>query len=147
MARTIFSSLLLVALWLVASLSGCVTKKDLSALKQELQQDVAQRTAPIEPLRAETNSTVAKLSLSLKEQGDQLREISRELSGLRDKVRAVEARSENIAAEREKVHAALQSASRRILLLFKTEEEELKDRLRFLQGVIKDYGEEGSSKK
>lgn len=127
--------LILMTLWLGTSLSGCATSGDLDKLKQELQQSIVDKTAPIESHRADTKVKFDALK-------NDNAKLTQELNWLREKVTFLDAKSNSFIQEREKVHAALQSATRRILFLFKTEENELKDRLRFLQEVIKDYGTE-----
>ena len=146
--------LLVIALWLITSLPGCATSGDLDALKLELQQSIVDKTAPIEPLKVDTKSRVddvqnaiAKLSQSLKEQNSKLTQFTQALYDIQQKVNEFEAKSENLVKEREKVHAALQLATRRILQLFKAEEAELKDRIRFLQAGMKEFEAEEPVKK
>lgn len=56
MVQTRLTYFWLIALWLVPALSGCATSSDLEKLKQELQQSIAEKTAPIEPLKADTKA-------------------------------------------------------------------------------------------
>ena len=154
--------LFLMALWLATSVSGCATSGDLDMLKQELQQSIVDKTASLESHKVDTRiqfdalkSDILKFSQDLKADCDikfdgvrsAVAKLSQELTGLREKVADLDTKSNSFVREREKVHAALQSATRRILFLFKTEESELKDRIRFLQEVMKDFGAEEPGKK
>lgn len=162
MDKVLCTSLLLMALWLVTSVSGCATSGDLVTVKQEVLQTFVDQTESIESHKAETRlqfdalkSDLSKVSQDLKADCnmkiDGVRssaaKLSQELTGLRERVADLDTKSSSLVQEREKVHAALQAATRRILLLFKTEESELKDRIRFLQEAIKDYAAEEGGKK
>ena len=162
MDKVLCTSLLLMALWLVTSVSGCATSGDLVTVKQEVLQTFVDQTESIESHKAETRlqfdalkSDLSKVSQDVKAdchmQVDGVRsgvaKVSHELTGLRERVADLDTKSASLVQEREKVHAALQAATRRILLLFKTEESELKDRIRFLQEAIKDYAAEEGGKK
>ena len=162
MGKVLFTSLLLMALWLATSVSGCATSGDLATLKREVLESYVAQTESLESHRADTKvqfdalkSDISKVSQDLKADYnlkiDGVRsasaKLSQELNGLRENVTDLDTKSNNVVQEREKVHAALQSATRRILFLFKKEESELKDRIRFLQEVIKEYGAEEAGKK
>ena len=162
MGKISFTSLLLMALWLAISVSGCATSGDLATLKREVLESYVDQTESLETHRADTKvqfdalkSDIAKVSQDLKADCNikidgvrsALAKLSQDLNGLRENVTDLDTKSNNVVQEREKVHAALQSASRRILFLFKKEESELKDRIRFLQEVIKEYGAEDAGKK
>jgi len=140
MVKARFTYLYLVALWLVTSLSGCATSGDLDKLKQELQQSIVDKTAPIEPLTADTKTKFNVLK-------NDIVSLSQEVNGLRNKVGDIGSKSESLVKEREKIHAMLQSAKRRILFLFKTEDAELKDRIQFLEAAMKDFEAEEPSTK
>ena len=140
MVKSLCTYRLLMAFWLVASFSGCATSGDLEKLKQELQQSIVDKTAPLEPHKADTRIKFDALKTDIAK-------LSQELNGFRVKVLDIDAKSNSLVQEREKIHAALQSATHRILFLFKTEESELKDRIQFLQEVIKDYGAEETGRK
>ena len=162
MDKVLFTSLLLMALWLATSVSGCATSGDLATLKREVLESYVDQTESLEAHRADTKirfdavqNDINKVSQDLKADYnlkiDGVRsasaKLSQELNGLRENVTDLEAKSNSVVQEREKVHAALQSATRRILFLFKKEESELKERIRFLQEVIKEYGAEEAGKK
>ena len=162
MAKVSYTSLILMALWLATSVSGCATTGDLVTVKQEVLQSFVDQTESLESHKVDTRiqfealkSDITKLSQDLKAdyniKMDGVRsavaKLSQELNGLREKVTDLDTKSSSLIQEREKVHAALLSATRRILFLFKTEETELKDRLRFLQDAIKEYGAEEAGKK
>jgi uncharacterized protein (DUF3084 family) len=162
MGKGLFTFLLLMALWLATSVSGCATSGDLATLKREVLESYVDQTESLESHRADTKiqfdamkSDITKVSQDLKADCDikidgvrsALAKSSQDLNGLREKVTDLDTKSNNLVQEREKVHAALQSATRRILFLFKKEESELKDRIRFLQEVIKEYGAEEAGKK
>jgi len=162
MGKVLCTSLLLMALWLATSVSGCATSGDLVTVKQEVLQSFVDQTESLESHKAETRlqfdalkSELSKVSQDLKADCnmkiDAVRssaaKLSHELTGLRERVADLDTKSSSLVQEREKVHAALQAATRRILFLFKTEESELKDRIRFLQEAIKDYAAEEGGKK
>ena len=141
MDRTAYSStIIVITVWLIATTSGCATNGDLENLRQELQHSIIDKTAPIEPLRADTKTRFDSLE-------NDMAKLSQVLNGLQGKLSDIEGKSENLVKEREKVHALLQSAKRRILFLFKTEESELKDRIEFLRAAMKDFGAEESVQK
>lgn len=162
MGKVSFTSLLLMALWLATSVSGCATSGDLATLKREVLESYVDQTESLETHKADTKihfdalkSDIAKVSQDLKADCNMkidgvrsaFAKLSQDLNGLRENVTDLETKSNSVVQEREKVHAALQSATRRILFLFKKEESELKDRIRFLQDVIKEYGAEEAGKK
>jgi chromosome segregation ATPase len=162
MGKVWFTSQLLMALWLATSVSGCATSGDLHTLKQEVLQSYVDQTESLESHKVDTSiqfdalkSNINKVSQDLKADCNikidgvrsAVAKLSQELNGLQENVTDLAAKSNSVVQEREKVHAALQSATRRILFLFKKEESELKDRIRFLQEVIKEYGAEEAGKK
>ncbi|HSL05987.1 MAG TPA: hypothetical protein VK901_20925 [Nitrospiraceae bacterium] len=162
MGKVLFTSLLLMALCLATSVSGCATSDDLHTLKREVLQSYVDQTESFESYKVDTKiqfdalkSDIIKVvqdqkaDYNIKIEGVRsgVAKLSQELNGLREKVTDLDTKSNSVVQEREKVHAALQSATRRILFLFKKEESELKDRLRFLQEVIKEYGAEDAGKK
>jgi chromosome segregation ATPase len=162
MGKVWCTSMLLGVLWLATSVSGCVaTSGDLLKVKQEVLESFVDQTESLESHKAETRiqfdalkSDLIKSSQDLKAdchmQVDGVRsgiaKVSQELTGLRERVADLDIKSASLVQEREKVHAALQTATRRMLVLFKTEESELKDRIRFLQETIKEYGAEEAGK-
>lgn len=162
MGKVLFTSLLLMALWLATSVSGCATSGDLATHKQEVLQSYVDQTESLESHKADTRiqfdalkSDIIKVSQDLESDCNikidgvrsAVAKLSQEQNGLREKVTDLDTKSNSVVQEREKVHAALQSATRRILFLFKKEESELKDRIRFLQEVMKEYGAEEAGKK
>lgn len=162
MGMVLFTSLLLMAFWLATSVSGCATSGDLDTLKQEVLQSYVDQTESLESHKVDTRiqfdalkSDIIKVSQDLKADCNikidgvrsAVAKLSQELNGFREKVTDLDTKSNSVVQEREKVHAALQSATRRILFLFKKEESEAKDRIRFLQEVIKEYGAEEAGKK
>jgi len=156
MGKVFCTSLFLMVL--STSISGCVaTKDDLLTVKQEVLESFVAQTESLESHKAETRyrsdalkSELSKVSQDLKAdchtQVDGVRngiaKVSHELTDLQERVADLDTKSASLVQEREKVQAALQAATRRILALFKTEESELINRIRFLQEAIKEYGTE-----
>jgi len=156
MGKVLCASLLLMVL--STSISGCVaTTDDLLRVKQEVLESFVAQTESLESHKAETTyrsdalkSELSKVSQDLKAdchaQVDGVRngmaKVSHDLTDLQERVADLDTKSASLVQEREKVYAALQAATRRILALFKTEESELINRIRFLQEAIKEYGTE-----
>src|SRR5262245_1242181 len=159
MDKVLCPSLLLMALWLATSVSGCATSGELVTVKQQVLESFVDQTESLESHKVETSlqfdalkSDLSKVSQDLKSDCNMkvdgvrsgVAKLSNELTDLRERVADLDSKSSSLVQEREKVHAALQAATRRILFLFKTEESELKDRIRFLQEAIKEYGTNGT---
>ena len=159
MGKVLCPALLLLAFGLATSVSGCATSGELVTVKQQVLESFVDQTESLESHKVETNiqletlkSDLSKVSQDLKADCNMkvdgvrsgVAKLSYELTDLRERVADLDSKSSSLVQEREKVHAALQAATRRILFLFKTEESELKDRIRFLQEAIKEYGANGT---
>ena len=140
MNKTFLHLLALLSLSFTAPLTGCATNGDLDNLRQELQGSITDKTAPLEPLRADTKAKFDGVQ-------NDLTRLSHTVNDLQVKIKELNDKSETLVKEREKLQAFLQAANRRILLLFKTEESGLKDRMEFIQTVVKEFEAEMSLKK
>ena len=113
--------------------TGCVaTTGDLDLLKQELQRTIAEKTAPIEPLKADTKSKFDSVD-------SDMNKIASSLAELQGRVKELNEKSELLVRERDKIQLFVQSANRRIVSLFKSEESVLKDRMDFLRSIVKEF--------
>ena len=153
------TSLLLMALWLAIAVAGCATSGELLAVKKQVRQSLVEQTESLESHKAQTSlqfdtvkSDLRKVSQNLKadynrkvnEMRSEIENLSNELTGIQGRVADLDTKSSSLVQEREQVHATLETATRQILFLFKTEESEIKDRIRFLQEATKEYGTNGT---
>jgi chromosome segregation ATPase len=130
-----------VAFAAVAGLAaGCVaTTGDLDSLKHDLQRSLAEKTAPIGSLKADTTSKFGSLQ-------NEMNKLSSSLAELQGRVKDLTDRTENLANERDKIQTFLHSANRRIASLFKSEETVLRDRMEFIRSIVKEFEAEELTK-
>jgi len=154
----LYTSVLLMALWLAIAVAGCATSGELLAFKKQVRQSLVEQTESLESHKMQTSlhfdalkSDLRKAFQNLKADytrkvdgmRNEIENLSNELTGLQGRVADLDTKSSSLVQEREKVHATLEAATRQILFLFRTEESEIKDRIRFLQEATKEYGANG----
>ena len=132
------SSLVFVAIAGVAT--GCVaTTSDLDHLKQDLQRSISEKTAPIEPLKADTKVKFDSMQ-------NDLNRLSSNVTELQGRVKELNEKAEHLVKERDKIQLFLQSANQRIVSLFKSEENVLKDRMDYIRKIVKEFETEEFNK-
>jgi peptidoglycan hydrolase CwlO-like protein len=120
-------SLYLALIFVSLLATGCVaTTGDLEKLKQELNGDAKTK---FDSVHSDTNKVMASVM------------------DLQGRVNELNAKAEQLVRERDKIQAFLESANRRILALFKSEEHVLKNRMEFLRAAVKEFEVEDQIKK
>jgi septal ring factor EnvC (AmiA/AmiB activator) len=116
------------------ALLSCATTGDLDQLKQEIQASAAKVETSA---KRQLQDREAKLAQDLKSLQDTVSHLTAALKEQQAKLAEAELRNERLARDARELRIILQSASKRLTEFLRTEESKLKDRLRWVKGVLK----------
>ena len=135
--------------------AGCATKADLEAIQQQLQTSTAKVSsetasqrevlkqelkAELDLLRKQSEERDLKLTLELSKLSESLREIQLRLG-------EAKAREEALQKQTQDVLSSAKQTTRSMLDFLKAEESQLREGLKWVQGLLKDLGGEAPKDK
>lgn len=134
---------------------GCATKADLEAVQQQLQTSTAKVTTETASQREALKQELkAELDLLKKQHEERDLKLTLELSKLSESLREIQlrlgeakAREEALQKQTQDVLSSAKQTTRSMLDFLKAEESQLKEGLKWIQGLLKELGAEPPKEK
>jgi len=129
-----------VPLVMLCTVTGCASKGDLEALRQELKSSVSQVELLKGETRKELEERARQISQDLKAVQAEQAKLSEILKAQQANLAEVTTSNEALAKEYKDLHSSVQSTSRILFEYLKSEEAQLKEGLRWIQSVLQELG-------